>query len=89
MNPFQRLLFFFNVIALELKTIFTDAINHNQIKFIFFRVQYYVTYYMEVVFIVYQSSTSTKKRLINPTPKLYKFHLMHDLKVCNENIKID
>lgn len=44
---------------------------------------------MEVVFIVYQSSTSTKKRLINPTPKLYKFHLMHDLKVCNENIKID
>lgn len=44
---------------------------------------------MEVVFIVYQSSTSTKKRLINPTPKLYKFQLMHDLKVCNENIKID
>lgn len=63
MNPFQRLLFFFNVIALELKTIFTDAINHNQIKFIFFRVQYYVTYYMEVVFIVYQSSNSTEKEI--------------------------
>lgn len=63
MNPFQRLLFFFNVISLELKTIFTDAINHNQIKFIFFRVQYYVTYYMEVVFIVYQSSNSTEKEI--------------------------
>lgn len=63
MNPFQRLLFFFNVIALELKTIFTDAINHNQIKFIFFRVQCYVTYYMEVVFIVYQSSNSTEKEI--------------------------
>lgn len=63
MNPFQRLLFFFNVISLELKTIFTDAINHNQIKFIFFRVQYYVTYNMEVVFIVYQSSNSTEKEI--------------------------
>lgn len=63
MNPFQRLLFFFNVIALELKTIFTYAINHNQIKFIFFRVQCYVTYYMEVVFIVYQSSNSTEKEI--------------------------
>lgn len=87
MNPFQRLLFFFNVIALELKTIFTDAINHNQNKFIFFRVQYYVTYYMEVVFIVYQSSTSTKKRLINPTPKLYKFHLMMTLRYVTKTLR--
>lgn len=52
-----------------------------------FNIMLHITWKLCLLYIKVQSLQ--RKRLINRTHKLYKFHLLHDLKVCYENIKIE